>query len=58
MEITSPINLSFSTTKTNKYNANSNYAYIDFDKLEFPLTLRKWKNGDKFIPLGMKNFRN
>ena len=57
MEITSPINLSFSTTKTNKYNANSNYAYIDFDKLEFPLTLRKWKNGDKFIPLGMKKFQ-
>ena len=37
MEITSPINLSFSTTKTNKYNANSNYAYIDFDKLNFHL---------------------
>ncbi len=56
-EITSPINLSFSTTKKNKYNTNSNYAYIDFDKLEFPLTLRKWEEGDKFIPLGMENFQ-
>lgn len=26
---------------------------IDFDKLSFPLTLRKWKKGDWFIPFGM-----
>jgi len=57
IEINSPINLSFSFTKKNKYNANSNYAYIDFDKLDFPLTLRKWKKGDKFIPLGMQKFQ-
>lgn len=27
---------------------------VDFDKLTFPLTLRKWKKGDWFIPFGMK----
>ncbi|MBK5284271.1 MAG: tRNA lysidine(34) synthetase TilS [Bacteroidia bacterium] len=27
---------------------------LDFDKLEFPLTLRLWKAGDRFQPLGMK----
>lgn len=36
----------------------SNFMYLDLDKLEFPLVLRKWKNGDKFIPLGMKNKKN
>lgn len=29
-------------------------AYFDYDKLSFPLTLRKWKEGDWFIPFGMK----
>jgi len=26
---------------------------LDFDKLIFPLKIRKWENGDKFYPLGM-----
>ncbi len=28
--------------------------HCDFDKLSFPLTLRKWKEGDWFVPFGMK----
>ncbi|MBR5168172.1 MAG: tRNA lysidine(34) synthetase TilS [Salinivirgaceae bacterium] len=28
-------------------------ACLDFDKLQFPLTLRRWQNGDSFCPLGM-----
>lgn len=27
---------------------------LDFDTLKFPLTLRQWKSGDRFQPLGMK----
>jgi tRNA(Ile)-lysidine synthase len=27
--------------------------YLDVDKLSFPLTLRRWKAGDKIQPLGM-----
>jgi tRNA(Ile)-lysidine synthase len=29
-------------------------AFFDLDKLTFPLVLRKWKKGDRFIPFGMK----
>ena len=33
---------------------DKNMAFLDMDKLQFPLTLRKWKRGDSFFPLGMK----
>jgi tRNA(Ile)-lysidine synthase len=29
-------------------------AQMDFDKLTFPLEIRKWEKGDVFYPLGMK----
>ncbi|MFD2720920.1 tRNA lysidine(34) synthetase TilS [Hymenobacter monticola] len=29
-------------------------AALDADKLKFPLTLRRWQEGDWFMPLGMK----
>jgi tRNA(Ile)-lysidine synthase len=33
---------------------NFGEVFLDFDKLEFPLKIRNWMPGDKFIPLGMK----
>lgn len=50
------INLLNNETTINR-ERNSHIACLDYDKLSFPLTLRKWKMGDKFIPLGMKNFQ-
>ncbi len=35
-----------------------NIEYISGDKLTFPLTIRKWKNGDKFQPIGLKGTKN
>lgn len=33
---------------------SSKIISIDFHKIEFPLILRQWQNGDWFIPIGMK----
>jgi tRNA(Ile)-lysidine synthase len=33
---------------------NPGDALLDAEKLKFPLTLRPWQEGDKFVPLGMK----
>ena len=32
---------------------NKNIACVDADKVEMPLTVRKWQMGDKFVPFGM-----
>lgn len=34
---------------------NPVYAYFDYDIIKFPLNIRKWQEGDKFQPFGMKN---
>ena len=52
-----PIELSlFKSVITNDFciRKDKHIAYFDYDKLSFPLTLRKWKEGDWFIPFGMK----
>lgn len=34
---------------------NPFHAQLDASRLEFPLEIRTWKEGDKFVPLGMKS---
>jgi tRNA(Ile)-lysidine synthase len=36
---------------------DSNLATLDFEKLSFPMRLRPWLPGDKFMPFGMDNFK-
>ena len=37
--------------------SNPEIAQIDYEKLIFPLILRKWLPGDYFVPLGMKGMK-
>ena len=36
---------------------DKSYAAFDLDKLTFPLTVRRWRAGDRFTPFGMKGSR-
>lgn len=34
---------------------NRKTAFLDFEKIRFPLLIRRWKKGDSFVPLGMSH---
>lgn len=58
--ISTPIVLhiqSFENTSSFKPMFDRYNVYFDKDKLLFPLRLRRWRNGDKFQPFGMKGKR-
>jgi tRNA(Ile)-lysidine synthase len=55
--IVSPIHLCFSQLeKTADFviDKSLDVALLDAEKIHFPLTLRHWRHGDRFHPLGMK----
>ncbi|MGC6428974.1 MAG: tRNA lysidine(34) synthetase TilS [Flavobacteriales bacterium] len=52
--ILKPLDLIFTHCEVNDVIFKKNTLSLDLDKLEFPLKLRKWNRGDKFIPLGMR----
>ena len=59
-DINSPFNISFNVCSYDLFDLNARLEKeicIDYSKLEFPLSIRPWKNGDVFIPLGMKGFK-
>lgn len=52
-----PVELSFEKivfTKEHVIQKEKQIAYFDYDKIHFPLILRRWRKGDWFIPFGMK----
>lgn len=53
-QIQTPIFLDFSLKSGTYISKKAHVATLDMDKLSFPLTLRKWENGDFFYPFGMK----
>jgi len=55
--ISSPLGIKISLVDYRKNKiipAGREFASLDYDKLKFPLELRKWKPGDSFHPFGMK----
>lgn len=52
-----PINLNMESISKNQISSltphNANYIYVDYSKLNFPLTLRHWKKGDRIYPYGL-----
>ena len=38
-------------------NQPDNIALLDADKLQWPLTLRRWREGDSFVPFGMSGHK-
>jgi len=52
-----PLELSYEQIPNNDgfvMDTSAKVAQLDYDKLTFPLQLRKWQAGDRFHPLGMK----
>ncbi|MDG2396096.1 MAG: tRNA lysidine(34) synthetase TilS [Flavobacteriaceae bacterium] len=47
------INFPIKLKIVNQIKSNINYASFDRDKIKFPLTIRKWKDGDLFYPEGI-----
>ena len=59
-ELISPVHLKIGITKRKdsfKIPDSSLVACIDYDKVQFPLIIRKWQKGDYFKPLGMNGFK-
>ncbi len=46
-----------SYSETVNFESSGSKAFVDAGCLQYPLVLRTWKTGDKFVPLGMKNFK-
>lgn len=40
-----------------EFDRNPAKAYVDQALLQYPLTLRSWKQGDRFMPLGMNGYK-
>jgi len=51
-EVKVPLNLTFCNLSDISVQS-TNVIFVDAEKLQFPLTIRKWKEGDFFQPFGM-----
>lgn len=52
-----PVKFKAEVVKAHEVVKDKSIGLFDYQTLQFPLQLRKWKQGDKFMPLGMQNFK-
>jgi len=59
IELFEPFDLAIEKNENRNFeiSRNPNVACLDFDQLDFPLLIRRWKQGDYFQPLGMSGFK-
>ncbi len=58
--VTSPISLVFKRQPKDRnfvLTKASDVALLDYNRLEFPLEIRRWRKGDAFMPLGMTGMK-
>jgi len=56
-EMEHPLSLKWEIVPNNSefsFGKDAHFAYFDADKIDFPLKLRHWQEGDRFIPFGMR----
>lgn len=55
VQVSAPLSLTFERQSGGDVvlSSNPNTALLDVETLVFPLVLRKWREGDRFVPLGM-----
>ncbi len=52
-EVNIPLNISICKV-TNISESNASIIFVDESRLDYPLSIRKWQEGDYFYPFGMK----
>ncbi|WP_320112231.1 tRNA lysidine(34) synthetase TilS [Draconibacterium orientale] len=59
MELFAPFDISVERMNANGFSIikEANTACVDLEKVQFPLLMRKWQQGDYFQPLGMTGFK-
>lgn len=59
-ETNTPIRIKIEREETKegfRVSRDANCVHLDADKIGFPLTIRNWREGDRFKPLGMKGWK-